>query len=88
MGVWTFLLDGALSIFGNAIFLGVTLLAFITIMAFLTNGSKVLIMPLILIFAYGLLQFGLIPLALFGGLLLVVGLIFAITVLNTIFGGG
>ncbi len=84
--LWSMLYEGALTnIFGNATFLGLTLLLFIGLMLFLSNASKILIIPLLLIFSYGLLQYGLIPIALFGGLLIITGLIFALTILNAIF---
>lgn len=87
-GLWATLLDGGIQLTGNAYLFGVILLIFIVILAFLSNASKVLIVPLMLIFSYGLLLFGLIPMALFGGLLLLSALVFAITILNVMFGTG
>ena len=85
--LWGVLFEGALTnVFGNAVFLGIILLLFIAMMLFFSQASKILIMPLLLIFSYGLVQFGLIPMALFGGILLFTGLIFAIVILNAIFG--
>ena len=86
--LFSIIFEGALTnIFGNPIFLGVVLFLFIGFLLFLTGASKILLMPLLLIFSYGLLQFGLIPAALFGGILIIVAFIFAMTILNSMFGG-
>lgn len=85
--LWTYLFEASIvNVFGNPFLLGLILLAFITLILFITGANKIFILPLMLIFSYGLVQFGLIPTALFGGLLIIVGLIFALTILNTIFG--
>lgn len=87
MDLWNYLFEASLTnVFGNAVFLGIVVLIFMAVMLFFSNASKVFIMPLLLIFSYGLLQYGLIPMALFGGILVFVGFIFAVTVLNAVFG--
>lgn len=84
--VWSYLFENYLvNVFGDPYLLGLVVLAFIAMLMFFTNASKVLILPLLTMFSYGLLQAGLIPGALFAGLLIVVAVIFAIIILNLIF---
>lgn len=81
--LWNLLYEGLLtSVFGSPLALGLFLLVIIGIFGFIVGQNKVLLFPMLLFAGYGFYKFGMLPVQVYGILVLLVGIIFAYTVYN------